>query len=67
MSQAQCYSWQYIATCYNSEPFIGRMLLILPLKLLDRVRNEIRLRHYSIRTIQDLPSKCIYKYDHINY
>ncbi len=25
-----------------------------PVKLLDRVRNKIRLEHYSIRTIQDL-------------
>ena len=25
-----------------------------PVKLLDRVRNKIRLKHYSIRTIQEL-------------
>ncbi len=43
------------------------MLLILPLKLLDRVWNKIRLKHYSIRTIQELPSTCIYQYGHINY
>ena len=39
---------------------------IQPVKLLDRVRNKIRLKHYSIRTIPELPSTCIYQYGHIN-
>jgi len=38
-----------------------------PVKLLDRVRVKIRLKHYSIRTIQELPGTCIRKFGHINY
>ena len=38
-----------------------------PVKLLELVRNKIRLKHYSIRTIHELPSTCIRKYGHINY